>query len=238
MGNQLELGTEEKRSIKISGLLPVGAATVIHDVLLLHTDDCRAILGIPQGEASDLVVDVYHESEEQAIVADLAAALPWPVQIVTRTDMVSVYRGGLSRRGGIGLLLIVPALLSLLLLVVSMLKQGFDSRKEMGILKSIGWTSRDIARCHLWKAVLLGLPAVLFGAILAYAMIFTPAVSWIAVLFFGWQGTPPEFVFSSQGSLSLLVMVSCLVFFPFLAAVIGPVLLSSTSDPVELIRKE
>jgi hypothetical protein len=48
-------------------------------------DDARQLLGLAPGQASDLAVHLFRREEEQAILADLAAAFPWPVRITGRS---------------------------------------------------------------------------------------------------------------------------------------------------------
>ena len=123
------------------------------NIVLLHIDDARDLLGIPNGYASDLAIEVFNPSEESAILPDLTAAFPWTVRITTRTESAGIYAAGLARMGGMTVAFLVPALLALCLLVAVTVRDRFGRRFEIGLLKALGWTTGDIVRLQVSQGV-------------------------------------------------------------------------------------
>ncbi len=225
-----------KMAFKVTARLFPESGMVAHDIVILHPEDARKLLGLPQGHASDLALDVFHEEEEEAILPDLAKAFPWPVRITTRSETIGLYAGGTARRGGIALVLAVPAILAGAFLVAGSVRDRVGRRREVGLLKAMGWTTGDVVRLHLIRSVAIGVPATVLGMSFAYLLVLWPGVSWPGALLFGWQGRPPLLNLSPSGAFLILIEVAALVFVPWLAATLWPALRGATADPQELIQ--
>jgi ABC-type lipoprotein release transport system permease subunit len=225
-----------KMEFKVSGRLPPASGMIAHDIVILNEEDARLLLGLPEGHASDLALDVFHEEEEDAILPDLAKAFPWPVRITTRSETIGRYAGGTARRGGIALVLAVPAILAGVLLVAGTVRDRVGRRREVGLLKAMGWTTGDLVRLNLIRSVAVGLPATALGMFCAYLLVLWPGVRWPCALLFGWQGRPPMLHLSPSGAFLILIEVGALVFVPWLAANLWPSIGGAAADPQELIQ--
>ena len=232
----LALAGTTERSFQVAALLDDALALAVHDVVLLHVDDARTLLGLEPHEASDLAVDVYHESEEQAILPDLAAAFPWPVSITTRREAVGAAVAILARRGGLAMTLLVPALLTMVLLVGTALRAHAGSRREIGLHKALGWTTGDLVRLQLFKSLAVGVPAVLVGLAVAWWLVFRPGITWPGALLLGWTTSPPPLALAPGGAVVTALTVGATVLAPWLLASILPALRSATADPDDLVR--
>jgi hypothetical protein len=204
--------------------------------LFIHPEDARALLGIPQGHASDLAIDVFHEEAVVALARDLEAAFPWPVQVSTRKAAIgrSAAQGG--RQATLATLAYGPAILALAVLGLASAAFGYRGRVQIGLLRALGWTGKDFLRLNLWRWACLCLPAVGLGLAVAYGLIFAPGVRWPGYLFFGWTATPTPFYLSSTGGALVLVQTATLVGLPHLAIVVATGLRHTTCDPGALIE--
>ena len=97
----LKLTGQNALILKIIDTLEAKTSMVAHDMVLVHPDDARRLLGIAEGYASDLIVDVFHETEAEAILPDLSRAFPWPVRMTTRKEAAGIYGSASARRSGI-----------------------------------------------------------------------------------------------------------------------------------------
>lgn len=84
-----------------------------HDLVLMNPDDARQLIGLPQGYACDLAIDVFHENEQDAILSDLTASFSWPVECVTRLQSQGLYAGRLNRNWTLVAIAVIPAVLAL-----------------------------------------------------------------------------------------------------------------------------
>lgn len=236
--NVLKLIGEIELELSVISRLPAATSLISHDVVMVNPKDGRRLLGVPDEEASDLAVDVFHAAEEEAILADLTNAFPWPVRIVSRGEAVGVYSGGLARRGSLTMLTVVPSILALVLLVMATVQMQRRLREEIGLLKTLGWTTNDIVFFHFLRGALIGLPAVMTGCAAAYSLVFAPGMTWIAQFIFGWQQYPPVFSFNAEGVWRVLAEISCLIFLPWMAGFLTPILQAAAADPLDLIQGE
>jgi hypothetical protein len=176
-GDVLQLTGAARSALKVVGRMTPATSMVTHDLVLTHPDDARRLLGIGDGYVSDLAVDVFYDQEIEAIVPDLSRAFPWPVQISTRREAIAQFCGGLMLRGGLVCLALVPAVLALGLILAGMLKHVAAHAQEAGLLKAFGWTTTDLVHLQLVQAILTGLPSVMVGLSIAYALVFWPGAT-------------------------------------------------------------
>lgn len=214
----LQLYGDERLSFTISGRLPDTSSMATHDVVVLHVADARRLLGLGPDQASDLALDVFHDDEAEALLPDLVAAFPWPVQVTTRYEQTMRHLNFLSQRTGAAWLALIPALLAMICLVGVVALLGAQ-RKENGLLKAMGWTSGQILHLHVLKGGMVCAPAIGAGVALAYGLMFMPGMRWVARLLFGWREAPPAVYLSSQGAAGALLLATLMVALPFMVAV-------------------
>ncbi len=233
-GQGLALTGRQRVTLAVSGRLPESAAMAVHDLVVLHADDARRLLGLQPGQASDLVLDVFHDQEADSLARELSTAFPWPVQITTRHAVRTAYATHFAARGAAGLLGFIPALLALVLLIAALGVWGFRGRPDMGLMKAMGWTSGDLLRLHLTRAVLVGLPAFAAGLLGAWAVCFFPGNKWLPRLLFDWSG--PTLALSPHGAIGSLALAAAVVFLPYLVASFWSGWQTVQADPMELIQ--
>jgi hypothetical protein len=154
---------------------------------------------------------------------DLVEAFPWPVRIVTRSEATGIHRGVLGRRGSLATLVALPAALALLFLLAGVARDRVGRRHEVGLLKALGWTTGDIVRLHLVRALWVAVPAIAVGLAIATALVHLPGTSWPGVVLMGWQaGRAPALDLDSGGAGLVLLEVAGVV--------------RATRDPSELLE--
>ncbi len=237
-GQTISLHGACERSVRVKKVLPASWGLVAHDLILLNSSDARALLGLERDAASDFAVWVFHDTEMDAIRPDLEAALPFPVQITSRRESLGAMMAQLEKASGLLTTLLIPALLALVLLTTAMARIQLGSRRDIGLLKALGWRSGDILRLHLSRALVIGLPALAVGWCLAYGAVFLSGLNWAGALLFGWSGAAPQLTLDPTGVLRILLEVGALVLAPCLAAILLPTLRSATVDAEEWLRGE
>jgi hypothetical protein len=237
-GRSLALRGAASLGVTIVGQLPAELASVGGDTLLAEPADARALLGVAAGEASDLALDVFHEAEAAALSGELAAAFPWPVRIVTRREMRGVYATELGKRGGLAAFAAAPAILSLVVLVASAVRDRLARRREVGLLKALGWTTGDVVTLQLARALVVALPATAIGLALATAVVLWPGAVWPGPLLLGWTAAPAHLVPRVGGAIAVLVETSALVLVPWLAATLAPTIAGATTDPGAMLAED
>jgi len=224
-------------TVRVAQRFPREADLVTHDLVMLHPADARLLLGLAPEEACDLALTVFHADEAEALRPELARAFPWPVHIATRQDTRKHYATSFGRRGGLAVMLYFPAIIALLLLVAGVVRQQIGNRARVGLFKALGWTSRDIVALQLTKALLVGLPAIAGGLMIAYGLVYAPSQQWVGTLLLGWQKTSPLMYLDTGYAAPIFLEVAGIVLIPYLAAVLWPSLVQAASDPQDLLNR-
>lgn len=237
-GNNLQLTGTASLAFKIVGRFPADSAIAVHDVVLLHKIDAMRLLGLPEGFASDLAIHVFNDEEQAAILPELSRAFPWTVRITTRRETAGYYSASFSKRGGLVLIALIPSILALALLVSYFVRERTGRAHEVGLLKSLGWTTADIVKVQVSRSTFIALPAAALGSLISYVMVFWPGATWPGSFFFGWDGPGPALHLEPAGAALALVEIACLVVAPFVAAGLWSALKGATADPQVLIEEQ
>lgn len=233
--SEVVVAGQERRKLSVVSRMPEQMDMVAHDVILVHPEDARELLGIPEGFASDLALDVFHEQEAAAVIPELSDAFPWAVHIISRKESMGGYLGGYARRSSISLMAAIPAILALLLLMIVTIRDGLGRKAEVGLLKAVGWTSRDILRLQFLKSSVLAFPCTLVGLAAAYALVFWPGTNWAGFLFFGWRQTAPPLFLDASGAGLVMVQISAWILVPYFLASLWASFKGAVADPMDLI---
>jgi hypothetical protein len=112
VGQPVTPGLPNPITVDVIDTFPADTSLATHDLVWTSPDDARQLLGLAPGQASDLAVHLFRQEEEQAILADLAAAFPWPVRITGRSSSALRHHTRAVRTGGIAMVAGIPALLA------------------------------------------------------------------------------------------------------------------------------
>ena len=230
-------GSGETVDLELAATLDDDLGLVAQDSFLVRPAVARRVLGLPPETATDIALDVFRTSEEAAIRADIAGALPFPVTITTRTEAKRRYATTLTRRGGLFLLMLLPAALAVCVLVAAAVRDRNARAKEVGLLKSLGWTTQDIVWMHGFRALWIAIPAVGMGWLLAWFSVFGPTVRWPGALLLGWSGPAPVLALDPSQAGVVLVEVTIVAVIPWLAASLAPAIANGATDPWALLSE-
>jgi hypothetical protein len=237
-GESLPLAGATSMVFKVAGRFPVETAIAAHDLVLLNKSDAMRLLGLPEGFASDLAVHVFSDEEQTAILPDLSAAFPWPVRVANRRETAGYYSSSFLRRGGLVAITLIPSLLALTLLLFYSVRERGGRAHEVGLLKSLGWTTADIVKVQVTRSLLIGLPSAAIGSLVSYILVLCPGTRLPGGIFFGWDRTPPALYLDTAGAVLVLAEIACLVLVPYAASALWPALKSAAADPQALIEEK
>jgi len=232
----LQLEGALRSTYQVIGRTPDKTGIFTQDLVLLNAQDARELISLPDGYASDLAVEVFHEEEQDAILADLAAAFPWPVRCVTRRQSAGMYAGGLNRGSTLNTIAAIPAVLAICLLVAVNIRKSIGRQSDLGIMKAMGWTTGDIVRLQLYRALAVGLPSAAIGVCLSYFLVCQPGTQWLGTIFLDWETMPPQLYLEPQGAIIVLLEVAGFVLAPVIGSALAPAARAATADVHELIE--
>lgn len=237
-GDPLELTGLDGRSVALTivRVLPPETATVARDVVFVPEGVARQLLLLPAGHATDVAVATIRPEEDAAVTREIARSLGFPVRALTREQMRGAFRTQLGDRGGLWLLFALPAVLGLVLVVGQIASGGPNARVEAGRLKLLGWTTWDVARIHLYEALVPSGLAVTTALIVSYVGVFFAGGGPAAAALLGFERLSPAFTLATSAAPLALAEVAASVLLPTLLAALVPAARVATADPAELLE--
>ena len=221
---------------EIVGILPAESGLVAADLILLSAGDFTRLLGQPEGLFTDLVLRVRNPNELATIAAKIVALLP-DTRPIIRDEMVRTYDAVFDWRGGMLIFVLAASLLSFGIFAWEKASGlSGEEKREIGILKAIGWETSDVLLLKFWEGLAVSLSAFLLGLILAYAHVFLAGAPLLAPALKGWSVLYPEFRLTPFIDFSQLFTLFFLAVVPYTVATIVPSWRAATIDPDLVMR--
>lgn len=237
-GDYLALRAADGRpfSLKIADVLDHKSELVSADLILISEAEYRDFFGIPPGVYTDLVLKVRNPREVRTVAEKIVLKFP-DTRPILREEILRTYDSIFNWREGIVFVLLTGAILAFVIFAWDKASGlSAEERREIGILKAIGWETSDVIRMKFWEGALISLFAFLCGYVLAYAHVFWGSAVLFEPVLKGWAVLYPQFhpVPSVDG-----LQVATLFFFtvfPYTVATIIPIWRASIADPDAVMR--
>jgi len=223
-------------TLEVKRILSSESELVSSDLILISQEDFRKLFGGSGDQATDLAVRVKNPRELSTIALKIAELLP-DTRIILREEMLRTYEAVFSWRGGLLIFILSGAVLAFIILSwdkASGLSQ--EERKEIGILKAIGWETSDVILIKFWEGMAVSLSAFLSGIILAYIHVFFASASLFEPVLKGWAVLYPQFKLIPFIDASQVVALFFLTVVPYTVATIIPSWRAATIDPDSVMR--
>ncbi len=221
----------------VEKVLPAESGLVSADLLLLSERDFRNLFGIPGEFVTDLSVSVANPREVLTVAKKVAAILP-DSRPILRDEILRTYDAVFSWRSA--LLIVVFSATALAFLILAWEKASglsAEERREIGILKAIGWETSDVILMKFWEGLSVSLSAFLLGTLLAYAHVFLGKSALILPVLKGWSTLYPDFRLAPFLSARQVVLLFFLTVIPYTVATVIPSWRAATVDP-DLVMRE
>jgi lipoprotein-releasing system permease protein len=222
--------------LKVVKIAPESADLWIADALICHPSDARHLLRYAADEATDLAVSLSNRSELGVVEHELAEVVPG-ARVLNKDTM----RRGLSvvygRRSGLFLLGALPALLAALLLAVERIAAvGAAARREIGVLRSVGWSIQDVLWLKVFESLLIASAGLSVGLAAAYVWIFPLHARGVFALFGGSMPIAPTLHLVPQVDAAQLLGIALGTLGPFLASSAFAAFRAASIDPASALR--
>ena len=226
----------EPYAFQVSALLDAETELVSSDLMLLNAEDFRRFFAFPEDRFTDLVLGVRNPSEVRKVAEKISLALP-DSRPILREEILRTYDAIFGWRQGLVLVLLTSALLAFVIFAFDRASGlSAEERREIGILKAIGWETGDVLRMKFWEGAALSLTAFLTGYLLAYVHVFHFAAVLFAPVLKGWAVLYPAF--SPVPFVDGLQVASLFFFtvFPYTVATVIPIWRAAVTDPDQVMR--
>ncbi|MDD1622051.1 MAG: FtsX-like permease family protein [Methylococcaceae bacterium] len=221
---------------KVVGTLSSASELVSSDLILLNGDDFRKLFGMAPAFVTDVIVSVKNPSEVGMVAGKIKKRLHDSRPII-REEILRTYDSIFNWRGGMMIVIFSAAVLAFVIFAwdkASGLSAG--ERREIGILKAVGWETADVIQMKFWEGAMVSLTAFFIGVILAYihvfftgSIVFEPALK-------GWSALYPNFELTPFVNAEQLTTLFFLTVVPYTVATIVPIWRAATIDPDTAMR--
>ena len=204
--------------------------------MLLSEADFRAFFEYPAGYYTDIALSVANPLEVRNIAAKLAEALP-DSRPILREEVLRTYQSVFDWREGIVLTVLSCAILAFVILAWEKASGlSAEEKREIGILKAIGWETGDVIRMKLWEGLLISLTAFLLGFVGAYIHVFHFGAPIFEPVLKGWAVLYPRFTLVPAVDGLQIATLFFFTVFPYTAAVLVPIWRAAITDPDAVMR--
>lgn len=172
-GETVKIG---EQSFNVVGVIEVpGSNQAAAANFYLPLADAQALAGLDSQQINQIYVRVGEASDVDAVVETSETRLG-DISAMTEQSIVQVMGGIAQVSDRFATVAAVAALLGGLILTGITLNAGINLRaREIGVMKAIGWQTRDVVRLFTLEGILFSLLGALFGILLG----------WLAILLLG-----------------------------------------------------
>jgi ABC-type lipoprotein release transport system permease subunit len=222
--------------LKVREVIPADTALVSSDLVLLSEADFQRLFGPDPDRFTDVVLTVPNAREIPKVAEKVVKLLP-EARAITRAELLRTYESVFDWRSGLVVALLASAVLAFA--VVAWDKAAglsAEERREIGVLKALGWETSDVLLVKLWEGAVVSLLAFGIGVVVAYAHVFLGSAALFAAVLKGWSTLSPDFRLAPDVDPLQLATLFFLTVVPYTVATVVPAWRAATTDPDAVMR--
>ncbi len=226
----------EALDFTVREVIPAGSALVTTDLVLLSEAGYQRLFGADPDRFTDIALTVPN-ARELPTVAQKALQLVPGARAITRLEMARTYQAIFDWRSGLVMLVLSTAVLAFALVAWDKAAGlSAEERREIGILKAIGWDVSDVLLVKTWEGAVVSAAAFTAGVVAAYLHVFVGGAALLAPALEGWSTlSPRQHLTPAVGGLQLATLFFLTVV-PYTVATVVPAWRSATIDPDAVMR--
>ena len=222
--------------LKVTGVLDSVSDLLSADLMLLSEAGFRALFDLPPDAYTDAVLTVRNPREAGTVAQKIVLALPESRPIL-RSEILRTYDAVFDWRDGMAFICLGTLLLAFAILAWDKAAGlSADEKREIGILKAIGWETGDILRMKLWEGASLSLAAFFAGYALAWWQVFHGGARLFAPVLKGWAVLYPDFRLTPAVDAQQVLVLLAVTVLPYIVATLIPSWRAAIADPDAAMR--
>lgn len=220
----------------VAGRFHEATALESNDLVLASADTARAILGYEADSASDIAAFVPNPVEIPVIAKKIRELYP-DTRVIQKSDIAALYGQLYDYKSGLFLALFFTVLASFFILLFHRASALTPhEKKEIGILRAVGWSINAVVLWKLLESGFVALSGFIAGFVLAYGFVFVLGAPGLDALFLGSENLAlhyrPQAVVPF-GTLALVFLISVPT---FISATLFPAWRAAAADTHEVLR--
>lgn len=226
----------EPMVLTVQEVLTPASELVSSDLILISEQDFRKLFGMAPDLYTDIVLTVRNSKEVATVAGKVRKLLP-DTRPIMKSEILRTYDTIFDWRSGLIVVILSSAVLAFIIFAWDKASGlSAEERKEIGILKAIGWETSDVLLMKFWEGAVVSLTSFLAGVLFAYVHVFfTPVILFEPVLK-GWSTLYPSFKLVPFISPYQVATLFFLTVVPYTVATIVPSWRAATIDPDSVMR--
>ena len=227
---------KQSLNVKIFKDLPQEANLVANDLIIMDINLAKKILNIDEENSTDIVLNVPNDLEKQNIKEQLILKHS-NIRILQKENLKKEYENMFNYKGGIFLVLFIVVIFTFILILYQRYSMISSSdKKEIGILKAVGWSIKDIIKLKIIENFIVGFMAFIIGVVFAYIFVFIFNAPILRNIFIGFSNVQNDFILNANIEFSTLITLFLFFIIPFLSAVLIPIWKIAVIDANESMK--
>ena len=227
----LQNDSKQTFNYTIVGIFSMKINLYTSDLILMPIQDAREFFTISPEEATDLCVYTTRNAQPRTVATLITEKIP-NARVLTRTALRDALATAYGARSGF-----VSTIWYILLLAVIMVAWNqasavsSESKREVGILKSLGFSTIDILEIRLMESLILGFVSASIGVFLAIIYDLYLGAPIIKDFMLGWASVYPTFPLPIYVQLTSVSILYAIALFPLLVGSLVPAWKSAITEP-------
>ncbi|OIO58432.1 MAG: ABC transporter permease [Alphaproteobacteria bacterium CG_4_10_14_0_2_um_filter_63_37] len=223
----------ELEMLTVVGILKAGSQMLSSDLILAPPETVRAVFQWSGDRFTDAALTIAHPEREGAVLARKIVDDHPAYRVVGRSDLSRTLVASYRTRSGLMLATAIGLLAAFALLAWDRMSAVTGrERARIGLLKAVGWSTRQVVALELLQAAAVGVGGFVLGLALAWVHVFALHGAWVMPLLGGWSVLLPPFDLPPAMPWDVVLPVAALTLLPYLAASVVPAWRAASHDPI------
>lgn len=205
------------------------------DLIIVSPENAQIIVGLDANQITDIAINLHNETEIENVARKLDQKYA-SIRVVTKQQLQATYETLFGWRGGIWVYGSILSIFAFILLVwerTSGLSE--NEKKELGILKALGWQINEVLLVKFYEGFIISLSATLLGILFALLHTFWLESPLFTPFLVGWSVLYPRFSLYVFIEWNSILSIFALSIFPYLLATIIPAWQGAIIEPSEIM---
>ncbi len=210
------------KAMTVAGIFRPETELLTADLIAMPLADARDLFAVPAMQATDLCVYVANPAEIATIAEKIAKILP-DTRVLTRPQIQKTYQVVFGWRSGFASVCLLAALAAFAILAWDK-ASGLspEERREIAILKILGWETSDVLALRFWEGGLVAGLAFFLGTTLAYLHVVFGGAALFRPVLMGWSVLQPALTLAPQVTPKEVLLLLAFTVLPYLAVTVIP----------------
>jgi ABC-type lipoprotein release transport system permease subunit len=222
--------------LKMADTLDSRTEIVTTDLILISEKMFRRLFGVPEALATDLAIEIGNRRECNTVKEKILRELP-DTRPITREEILRTYAALFDWRSGYVIVILSVSVISFFIFAWERATgMTAEEKREIGILKAVGWDTSDILLMKFWEGAVISLIAFGLGVILAYVHVFLGSAMLFEHVLKGWSTVFPSLFLQPTVDFFQIAVLFFLTVVPYSLLAIVPTWAVAVTDPDAVMR--